>query len=246
MLRKLMIYLRPEVATDEQSLGMLKALLILWNVDDSEQSVYLRASYEQAFTRQAYADLLRKMGQVLEGWLQSSLVLSGADGEASEQRTEHRICVVLHDGESCKDWWGRHIMECFPTFARSHGLRMDYQPRECSSDLVPKHVSHLICCTLLAFHSFYKWEDSDALPPVPTAAAQRSGARFRLGKALHIHQHCVLMLILATVFFAANSASSEYPRYWAYMSVIVSCLDRPRLVPTRIHSERDRKGVRGV
>ena len=170
MLQELKIYLGTKIATDEQSLDMLEAILGSWDADVSQQDVFLFPFFQEDFTRQAYADLLRKMGQVLEGWLQSPLVPSGADGEASDQRTKRGVWVVLYDRESLKDWWRRHIVECFPTFAKSSQLCMRYLPCECSRTLVLKYISHLTDRTLLAYHSKYKWKDSDALPPVIAAA----------------------------------------------------------------------------
>ena len=131
MLRNLTIRLGKGDAIDEQSLDMLKALLISWNADDPDQSVYLQLYHECAFTRQACVDLLRKMGQVLEGWLQSSLVPSGADGEARGQHRKPLVVLIFHDQEVWKSWWWMHIKKCFPTFAKSKRIKITYLHREC-------------------------------------------------------------------------------------------------------------------
>ena len=131
MLQKLMIHLGTEIATDEQSLDMLEALLSSWDADVSQQDIFLFPFVQEDFTRPAYADLLRKMGQVLEGWLQGFLYLSEADGEASQRHTKRRVCVRLYDWEVWKAWWRTHIKECFPTFAKSRRLHIHYFPREC-------------------------------------------------------------------------------------------------------------------
>ena len=131
MLQKLMIHLGTEIATDEQSLDMLEALLSSWDADISRQDIFLFPFAQKDFTRQAYADLLRKMGQVLEGWLQGFLYPSEADGEASQRHTKRRVCVRLYDWEVWKAWWRTHIKECFPTFAKSDGLYFNYKTREC-------------------------------------------------------------------------------------------------------------------
>ena len=107
MLQKLMIHLGTEITTDEQSLDMLEAILSSWDADVSQQDIFLFPFAQKDFTRQAYADLLRKMGQVLEGWLQG-----------------FRVCVRLYDREVWKAWWRTHIKECFPTFAKSRRLHI--------------------------------------------------------------------------------------------------------------------------
>ena len=131
MLRGLNFYLEPTFAADEQSLDMLKTILSSWDPDVPVQNAYLTPAWEEAFTRQAYADLLRRMGQVLEGWLQGFLYPSEADGEASQRNTKRRVCVRLYDREVWKAWWGTHLKECFPTFAKSRRLHIHYFPREC-------------------------------------------------------------------------------------------------------------------
>ena len=131
MLRGLTILLGPEVATDEQCLDMLKASLSSWDPDVLQQDIFLFPFAQNDFTRQSYADLLRKMGEVLEGWLQGFLYPSEADGEPSQRHTNRRLHVALHDWEVWKAWWRTHIKECFPTFAKFRGLHIQYLPREC-------------------------------------------------------------------------------------------------------------------
>ena len=131
MLQELKIYLGTKIATDEQSLDMLEAILGSWDADVSQQDVFLFPFFQEDFTRQAYADLLRKMGQVLEGWLQGFLYPSEADGEASQRHTKRRVCVRLYDWEVWQACWRTHIKECFPTFVKSNGLYIQYYPSEC-------------------------------------------------------------------------------------------------------------------
>ena len=171
MLRGLNFYLEPTFAADEQSLDMLKTILRSWDPDVPVQNAYLTPAWEEAFTRQAYADLLRKTGQVLESWLHGSLFPTGAHGEASRRHRKRRVRVVIYDREVWKDWWGTHIKKCFPTFAKSRGLRIKHRPRECRKDILFRYISHLISCTPLANDSSSKWMDSDALPPMPATPA---------------------------------------------------------------------------
>ena len=178
MLHKLCLYLDPKIAIDEQSLDMLRSMLSLWDADVPLQRVYLSPNYECEFTRQAYADLLRKIGQVLEWWLEGSVVLSGAEGGASKQHTKRKICVRLYDWEVWNAWWQRHIKECFPTFAKSCRLGINYVPRECRSDILSMHMSHFVCCAPLANLDAQKWIDINALPPVPAAAVSRMKRKF--------------------------------------------------------------------
>ena len=131
MLQKLMIHLGTEITTDEQSLDMLEAILSSWDADVSQQDIFLFPFAQKDFTREVYADLLRKTGQVLEGWLQGFLYPSEADGGASKQRTKRRVCVRLYDWKVWKAWWGTHIKEYFPTFAKSRRLHIHYFPRKC-------------------------------------------------------------------------------------------------------------------
>ena len=133
ILQELRLFLDPELATDEQSLDMLKAMLSSWDVDVPLQHVHLAAYYEYEFTRQACADLFRKMGQILEGWIGGPPVPSRASREASEQHTIRQVCVRLYDWEVWEHWWWAHITGCFPTFAKSDRLHKAYSPRKCSS-----------------------------------------------------------------------------------------------------------------
>ena len=131
MLQELVIHLGWEVARDEQSLDILKALLSSWDADVSQQDIFLFPFAQKDFTREVYADLLRKTGQVLEGWLQGFLYPSEDDGEPSQRQIKRRVCVRLYDREVWKPWWRTHIKECFPTFAKSRQLHIHYFPREC-------------------------------------------------------------------------------------------------------------------
>ena len=124
-----------ESATDEESLDTLKAMLTSWHADVPQQDIRLLPVCKM-FTRQAYADLLRRMGPLLEEWHQSSPAPPGADGEAGEPHTECRVDVRLYDWEVWKDWWRTRTAECFPTVAKFHGLHMTYWHRECLSDIV--------------------------------------------------------------------------------------------------------------
>ena len=148
MLQKLMVHLGTEIATDEHSLDMLKANLNSWDANVSQQDIFLFPFAQNDFTRQAYADLLRKMGQGLEGWLQGCLYPSKADGGASKQRTKRRVCVRLYDREVWKAWWRTHIKGCFPTFAKSRRLRIHYYPRECSKGhCFDPYISFRLLCS---------------------------------------------------------------------------------------------------
>ena len=119
------------IATDEQSLDILKTILSSWDPDVSQQDILLFPIAQKYFTRVAYAYLLRKVGQVLEGWLQGFLYPLEAGGGASQRHIKRRVCVRLYDREVWKAWWGTHIKECFPTFAKSDGLYFNYKTREC-------------------------------------------------------------------------------------------------------------------
>ena len=148
MLHKLCLYLDPKIAIDEQSLDMLRSMLSLWDADVPLQRVYLSPNYECEFTRQAYADVLRTMGQVLEGWVGGNPVPSRVDREASEQHMLREVCVVLCDWEVWESWWWAHIKGCFPTFAKSDRLYKAYSPRKCSSAIVyDTDISLRILCS---------------------------------------------------------------------------------------------------
>ena len=109
---------------------MLKAMLSSWDAGVPLQNVNLSACDEDKYTRKAYADLLHTIGQALEEWLRGLPVSSRADGEGSEQYTKRAVCVQLYDWGVWRDWWWTHIEECFPTFAKSDGVCMTYDPRE--------------------------------------------------------------------------------------------------------------------
>ena len=110
-------------------------MLSSWNADVMRKDVYLSAYYGDDFTRQSYADLLRKMGQIFERWFRRPSVPLAASGEVSEQHTKRGVFVCLRYWEVWVDWWWKHVQECFPTFAKSERLAMIYHPRVCSSSL---------------------------------------------------------------------------------------------------------------
>ena len=150
MLRRLNLYLEPETTANEQSLDMLQAMLSSWNARVSLQTIHLSAFNTADFTRQAYIDLLHVLGQVLDGWFHdshSSPVPSRRGGEISERLTARKLFVNIFDWEIWEDWWWAHVQECFPVSAKSGGLQMSYDPRECSSNM--------FCAINVATHPLY-------------------------------------------------------------------------------------------
>ncbi|TBU27027.1 hypothetical protein BD311DRAFT_666186 [Dichomitus squalens] len=143
------IWLFPHFVTDGQSPDKLKAMLNSWESDSEGplRRIYLQPSIPRIFTRQDFADLLGTVGRAIEEVLHESSAPPSADGEVGEQGGRWRIVIHLNDWEVWLDWWRAHVQECFPTFARSHGLGMYYRP--------PANFNET------------KWKDSNALPPMP-------------------------------------------------------------------------------
>ncbi|TBU27030.1 hypothetical protein BD311DRAFT_407432 [Dichomitus squalens] len=141
------IFLEPESVTDGQTLDQFKAMLNPWGSDVPLQNVHLRAYYEHKFARQAFADLLGTAGRVLEALVIDSSAPPCADGEVGEQGRRWEIWIDLYDWEVWRDWWRTHVQKCFLTLGKSAEFRMNFNP--------PRY-------------NWYKWQDSDALPPIPT------------------------------------------------------------------------------
>ncbi|TBU27022.1 hypothetical protein BD311DRAFT_761205 [Dichomitus squalens] len=148
-LERLDIFLGPELVTEGQSLDKLKAMLDSRDSKVPLQYVQLQPYYEQDFTRQGFADLLGTVGRVLEELFQDSSAPPSGYGEVGEQGGRWRIWVDVYDWEVWRGWWWTHVQKCFPTFAKSNGLTMAFNPP-------------------LAQHNSSKWKDSDTSPPTPT------------------------------------------------------------------------------
>ncbi|TBU52255.1 hypothetical protein BD310DRAFT_940626 [Dichomitus squalens] len=141
------IWLDPELVTEGQSLDKLKAMLDSWDSELPLQYVQLQPYYEQDFTRQGFADLLGTVGRVLEELFQDSSAPPSGYGEVGEQGGRWRIWVELYDWEVWRGWWWTHVQKCFPTFAKSNGLTMTFNPPP---------------------YDLYQWKDSDVMPTTPT------------------------------------------------------------------------------
>ena len=138
-LERLHIWLEPQAATDEQSLDRFKAIIRSCNDRAPPRELHVHPYSEEAFTRQGFADLLGTVAAILEEdeRLRGPHTLSSGDGEAVEQRQHRRwrVWVDIHDRAVWQGWWTTHIRACFPTFAKSRGLAMNYSPRECSEKI---------------------------------------------------------------------------------------------------------------
>ncbi|TBU37342.1 hypothetical protein BD309DRAFT_974251 [Dichomitus squalens] len=146
-LKRLDIGLDPELVTDGQSLDKLKAMLDSWDSKVPLQYVHLQPYYEEDFTRQGFADFLGTVGRVLEELFHESSAPPSADGEVGEQGGRWRIWVDVCDWEVWRRWWWTHVQKCFPTFAKSNGLTMTFNPPPLDG---------------------FKWKDSDTSPQTPT------------------------------------------------------------------------------
>ncbi|TBU21214.1 hypothetical protein BD311DRAFT_783035 [Dichomitus squalens] len=156
-LKRLDIWLGPELMTDGQSLDKLKAMLDSRDSKVPLQYVHLQPYYEQDFTWQGFADLAGTVGRVLEELFHESSAPPSADGEVGEQGGRWRIWVDVYDWEVWRHWWWTHVQKCFPSFAKSNGLTMTC-----------RRIAQSLSCIPLALNNLYNWKDRDALPPMPT------------------------------------------------------------------------------
>lgn len=130
MLRDLSLFLGSEAVANEQSLEMIRTMLSSLDAEVPLQYLCLNAYFAVDFTRQAYADVLRTMGQVLKGRLHGSPVPSTADREANEKNTDAKIVIWIPDRVIWIDWWWAQITDCFPTFVESNRTLVICHTRE--------------------------------------------------------------------------------------------------------------------
>ena len=104
-LGKLRIWLDTDFTDDELSLDIHKAMLDSWDAEVPLQEICLYPCHQYQFTRQGFAELLAKMGRILEEWSVHSLVSTRLGEEFSKRHTERKVCVDLYDWEVWKDWW---------------------------------------------------------------------------------------------------------------------------------------------
>ena len=134
MLDALYIGLDWRFVIDDNSLNMLKAILLSWNTPASLHKLYLRTSGENINTRRRFLERLQKLGPILEEWICHSSIPSSVDSEVSQPRTQRMVCVELRDFDDWRDWWWTRLKGCFPTLVELDRLSMAFRGCKCSSD----------------------------------------------------------------------------------------------------------------
>ena len=117
-LERLHVELKPEFATDGQSPGILKAMLGSWRPDVPLRVVSSAGRLKEPpeIPRQEFADLLVSISHILEPWLRDQAAsCSNMGGSLGESSASRGVQVCMWDQDCWRDWWEKHIRDCFPT-----------------------------------------------------------------------------------------------------------------------------------
>ena len=167
MLETLRIRLDWSFQITNESLNLLKAMLISWNAPVPLHQLYLPWEKYDILTRESYMARLRCIAPILREWIRHSPVLSSIDSEVSEQRTQRTVCVELCDLWDKRDWWWTRLKEGFPTLVELDQLCMAYEACECSSDFV--HVASTYLLQFISIQVLARWTATpNTRDPCPT------------------------------------------------------------------------------
>ncbi len=137
-LQTLIITLSRQFLTVDKHAMIIKGLLSSWKPQDSQPTLVLCASSNNLFTRRQYADAVRGLGTITEGWLQTveEPSTATADAENHPNGVQYQLRIEICDWDAERKWWSDHLDSCFPTWARLGRLSMDFSARE-SRPIVP-------------------------------------------------------------------------------------------------------------
>ncbi len=117
----------PAFLTYDDSSGLVNALLCSWRPKPgvADPVVIFFTNDAQAFTRQAFVDVLRALGRITEDWFR------GVSESANAPDLRQSVKVRVYDSETWREWWWGHVQACFPTWVRLRRLDMELLTRGC-------------------------------------------------------------------------------------------------------------------